>query len=122
MESKSKELNIGVTDVINNRQIPLLKNLSGEESPMTMWFYDEAEEMEAFQALRKEIRSLEKEYLEIRTLLSDTEQALRADPDSEYLKAKVLYLKKRIKDLENKPPRLSSDVPLEYALWGPPHG
>ena len=89
---------------------------------MAMWFYDKAGEMEAFQALRKEIRSLEKEYLEIRKLLSNTEQALRADPDSEYLKAKVLYFKKRIKDLDKKPPRLSSDVPLEYALWGPPHG
>jgi len=87
-----------------------------------MWFYDEAGEMEAFQALRKEIRRLEKEYIELRKLLSNTEQALRADPDSQYLKAKVLYLKKRIKYLEKKAPRLSSDVPLEYALWGPPHG
>ena len=89
---------------------------------MAMWFYDEAGEMEAFQALRKEIRSLEKEYLELRKLLSNTEQALREDPDSEYLTAKVLYIKKRIKDLDKKAPRLSSDVPLEYALWGPPHG
>jgi hypothetical protein len=89
---------------------------------MTMWFYDEAEEIKAFQALRKEIRSLEKEYLELRKLLSNTEQALRTDPDSEYLKAKMLYFKKRIKDLDQKPPRLSSYVPLEYALWGPPHG
>ena len=87
-----------------------------------MWFYDEAGEMEAFQALRKEIRSLEKEYLELRKLLSNAEQALRSDPDSQYLKAKVLYLKKRINDLDKKAPRLSSDVPLEYALWGPPHG
>ena len=89
---------------------------------MAMWFYDEAGEMEAFQALRKEIRSLEKEYLELRKLLSNSEQALREDPDSEYLTAKVLYFKKRIKDLDKKAPRLSSDVPLEYALWGPPHG
>jgi hypothetical protein len=89
---------------------------------MAMWFYDDAGEMEAFQALRKEIRSLEKEYLELRKLQSNTEQALREDPDSEYLTAKVLYFKKRIKDLDKKAPRLSSDVPLEYALWGPPHG
>ena len=89
---------------------------------MAIWSYDESGEMEAFQALRKEIRSLEKEYLELRKLLSATEQALRADPDNEYLKAKVLYFKKRIKDLDMNPVRLSSDVPLEYALWGPPHG
>jgi hypothetical protein len=100
----------------------LVKKISGEVSIMSMWFYDETEETEGYRELQKEIRGLEKEYLENRKLLRDTEQALRADPDSEYLKAKVLYLKKRIKDLENKPPRLSSDVPLEYALWGPPHG
>ena len=89
---------------------------------MAMWFYDESGEMEAFQALRNGIRSLEKEYLELRKLLITTEQTLRADPDNEYLKAKVLYFKKRIKDLDMKPVRLSSDVPLEYTLWGPPHG
>jgi hypothetical protein len=89
---------------------------------MAMWFFDDSGEMEALQALRKEIRSLEKEYLELRKLLSAAEQALRADPDNRYLKAKVLYFKKRIKDLDMNPVRLSSDVPLEYALWGPPHG
>lgn len=89
---------------------------------MVMWFYDEAEEMQNFQFLRKEVRRIEKEYLEIRVLLRDTEKALRADPDNEYLKAKVMYLNKRLKDLERKPPRLSSDIPLEIALFAPPHG
>lgn len=89
---------------------------------MVMWFYDEAGEMKDFQDLRKDIRRLEKEYLEIRTLLRDSEEALRADPDSEYFQAKVKYLKKRLKDLEKLAPRLSSDVPLEIALWGTPHG
>lgn len=89
---------------------------------MVMWFYDEAGEMKDFQDLRKDIRRLEKEYLEIRILLRDSEEALRADPDSEYLQAKVKYLKKRLKDLGNLAPRLSSDVPLEIALWGTPHG
>ena len=89
---------------------------------MVMWFYDEAGEMKDFQDLRKDIRRLEKEYLEIRTLLRDSEEALRADPDSEYLQAKVKYPKKRLKDLGKLAPRLSSDVPLEIALWGTPHG
>ena len=89
---------------------------------MVMWFYDEAGEMKDFQDLRKDIRRLEKEYLEIRTLLRDSEEALRADPDSEYLQAKLKYLNKRLKDIEEKGPRLSADVPLEIALWGTPHG
>lgn len=93
-----------------------------KESAMAMWFYDEAGEMEGFQDLRKEVRRLEREYLEIRVLLRDTEHELRADPNNEYLTAKVEYLKKRQKDLEKKAPRLSSDVPLEIALWGTPHG
>ena len=89
---------------------------------MVMWFYDEAGEMKDFQDLRKDIRRLEKEYLEIRILLRDSDEALRADPGSEYLQAKVKYLKKRLKDLGKLAPRLSSDVPLEIALWGTPHG
>jgi hypothetical protein len=89
---------------------------------MVMWFYDKAGEMKDFQDLRKDIRRLEKEYLEIRTLLRDSEESLRDDPASEYFLAKVKYLKKRLKDLEKLAPRLSSDVPLEIALWGTPHG
>lgn len=89
---------------------------------MAMWFYDEMEEMQDFISLRKEIRHLEKEYVEIRVLQRDTIEALRADPDNKYLQAKVKYLNKRLKDLERKAPRLSSDVPLEIALWGTPHG
>ena len=89
---------------------------------MVMWFHDEAGEMRDFQLFHKEIRQLEKEYLELRVLSRDTQETLRADPDNEYLQAKVNYLNKRLKDLERKAPRLSSDVPLEIALWGTPHG
>jgi hypothetical protein len=78
--------------------------------------------MQDFQFLRKEVRRIEKEYLELRSILRDTEKALRADPDSEYLNKKLTYLAKRLKDLEQKAPRLSSDIPLEIALWGTPHG
>lgn len=89
---------------------------------MVMWFYDEAGEMEEFQIFRKEVRRLEKEYLEIRVLLRDAKEAFRADPGSEYLHAKVTYLSKRLKDLEKKSPRLAADHPLEIALFAPPHG
>jgi hypothetical protein len=92
-----------------------------EELRMVMWFYDEAGELAELQDFRKELRQLEKEYLEIQVLLRDTEQALRADPASEYLKAKVQYLGRRLRDLEKRAPRPSSDVALELALWGTPH-
>lgn len=87
-----------------------------------MWFYDEAREMQEYQNLSEAVRSLEGEYLEIRILLHEAEQALRTDPDSDYLKAKVKYLKKRCTDLEKQAPRLASDVPLEIALFSAPHG
>jgi hypothetical protein len=87
-----------------------------------MWFYDEAGEWTEYQDLKREVRRLEGEYLEIRFLLRDAEKAFRTDPDNDYLKAKVKYLSKRLLDLEKKAPRLSSDVPLEIALFTPPHG
>ena len=89
---------------------------------MSMWLYDELWEMEEFQLCQKEVRRLEGEYLEIRILLRDAEQDYRKDPDSEYLKAKVSYLRKRLKDLESQGARLAADHPLEISLFAPPHG
>lgn len=89
---------------------------------MGMWLYDDAREMEDFQLYQQEVRQLEREYLEIRILLRDAEEDFRADPDSEYLQAKVKYLQKRVKDLESQGPRLAADHPLEISLWAPPHG
>ena len=89
---------------------------------MGMWLYDDAGEMEEYQVYQQEVRRLEREYLEIRVLLRDAEEDFRADPDSEYLEAKVKYLQKRLKDLESQSPRLAADHPLEIALWAPPHG
>jgi hypothetical protein len=89
---------------------------------MAMWLYDDVKEMEDFQIFQREVRCLEREYLEIRILLRDAEEALRADPDSDYLRAKVRYLGKRQRDLESRGPRLAADHPLEIALWAPPHG
>ena len=89
---------------------------------MGMWLYDDAREMEDFQLYQQEVRQLEREYLEIRILLRDAEEDFRADPDSEYLQAKVKYLQKRLKHLESQGPRLAADHPLEISLWAPPHG
>ena len=89
---------------------------------MGMWLYDDIQEMKDFQALRHDIKRLEKENLDLRIQLRDAEAGLRSDSDDEYLKAKVKYLNKRIKDLERKSPRLAADHPLEIALFAPPHG
>jgi hypothetical protein len=89
---------------------------------MSMWLYDEMSEMEDFLLYQKEVRRTEREYLEIRVLLRDAEEDYRKDPDSEYLKAKVKYLKKRQKGLESQAARLAADHPLEIALFAPPHG
>ena len=89
---------------------------------MSMWLYDDSQDMEEFQRLRGEVKRLEKEYLDLRIQLRDTELDLRSDPDNEYLKAKVTYLNKRLRDLEKKGPRLAADYPLEISLFGPPHG
>jgi polyhydroxyalkanoate synthesis regulator phasin len=87
-----------------------------------MWLYDDSQDMEEFQRLRGEVKRLEKEYLDLRIQLRDTELDLRSDPDNEYLKAKVTYLNKRLRDIEKKGPRLAADYPLEISLFGPPHG
>jgi hypothetical protein len=89
---------------------------------MSMWLYDDCKEMQEFQTLRKEVKRFEREYLDLRIQLRDTEVDLRSDPDNEYLKAKVTYLNKRLRDIEKKGPRLAADYPLEISLFGPPHG
>jgi hypothetical protein len=89
---------------------------------MSMWLYDDVREMEDFQNYQKEVRLIEREYLEIRVLLRDAEEDLRADPESEYLQAKVKYMQKRLKDLESQAARLAADHPLEISLFAPPHG
>ena len=89
---------------------------------MSMWLYDDLREMEDFQNYQKEVRLLEREYLEIRILLRDAEEDYRKEPESEYLEAKVKYLQKRLKGLESLAARLAADHPLEIALFAPPHG
>ncbi|MEW6386389.1 MAG: hypothetical protein AB1491_02595 [Thermodesulfobacteriota bacterium] len=89
---------------------------------MSMWFFDEARELDNYQALREEIRVLEKEYLEIRVILRDAQAALRAAPHDAELQAKVKYYQKRLKGLEAKNPRLAAEYCIEMALFAPPHG
>ena len=89
---------------------------------MSMWFFDDAGEMAEYQAVREEGRRLEREYLEIRTVLQEAEAGLRENPEDEFLQARVRYYGKRVSDLEAKNPRLTEDCPLEVSLFLPPHG
>jgi hypothetical protein len=89
---------------------------------MGMWFFDETNEMEEYQAVRKEVRRLEWEYHELRVVLHAAEVALRDDPEDENLQAKVRYYRKRLKDLEAKHPWFIADCPIEVSLFLPPHG
>ena len=85
-----------------------------------MWFYDE--EGEEWANFRKEAQDVEKEHLAIRVALRDAEAALRGDPGSEQLQARIEELKKRLEELARQAPWISSDVPVEVLLWGVPHG
>ncbi len=89
---------------------------------MSMWFFDDAADQSDYQALRREVRDLEREYLEIRVLLQQAEEALRKSPQDAYLKARVDYYTRRRRGLEAKNPRFAADWPLEVTLFTPPHG
>lgn len=84
-----------------------------------MWFFDEIPE--EYRAFRREAQALEREYLELRVLLRDTQAALRSEADDENLKAKERYLCKRLAELEQKAPYLAEDILKEFALYGVPH-
>ncbi|NLI83402.1 MAG: hypothetical protein GX443_17200 [Deltaproteobacteria bacterium] len=88
---------------------------------MTMWCFDEWDEMDEFRLARESILALEREHREIASILGETRQALRGDPENPELRAREKYYGKRLADLE-KSRLLASEVPIELALWGPPHG
>ncbi len=87
-----------------------------------MWFYDE--QPEEFKSFRQEALALEKAHLETRVALREAEAARRADPKNEDLETRVAELKKHLKELDRQAPWISSssDMPVELALWGVPHG
>ena len=84
-----------------------------------MWFFDE--QPGDYKTFRQEAQALEKEYLELRQLLADAENNLKAEPNNENFLSEVSHLNERIKGLEEKAPWLTSGLMLEYVLWGTPH-
>ena len=89
---------------------------------MTMFFFDDAEELEDYQIFRKKDQPLELEYEKIRRALLNAEAALREHPEDKAGESRVAELKEWIEALERQAPWLTLDYPIEYLLWGPPHG
>jgi hypothetical protein len=71
---------------------------------------------------RKEVQHVEREYLELRVLLRDAEAALRADPEDGEMRLRVHHYKRRLEDLEERHPWLTSGKAPEVAFWAVPSG
>jgi len=67
-----------------------------------MYFYDETDDWPEYQIIKDDIRRLDKEYLEIRKELQEVESAFGSHPEDKDLKAKVVGLKKTLKEIEDK--------------------
>jgi hypothetical protein len=78
--------------------------------------------LERISAFHREHQHVEREYLELRTLLHEAEAALRAQPEDEDSRVRVFYLKRRLEDLEAKYPWITSGKPPEIAFWAPVPG
>jgi len=89
---------------------------------MTMFFFDEAGELKEYQIFRQKDQPLELAYEKVWVALRDAETALREHPKDKSREAKVAELKEKLAALERQAPWLTLDYPIEYLLWGPPHG
>ncbi len=87
-----------------------------------MWFYDEMGDQEEWQAFKREMLPLEKEYLAIRVALREAEAALYDNPENKQIQGQVENLKEKREEMERKSPWICSDYPWEFFLWGVPHG
>jgi hypothetical protein len=89
---------------------------------MTMWFFDDAEELEDYQIFLKKDQPLLLEYEKLRKALRAAETALQEHPEDKEREGRVAQIKETISALEQRAPWLTFDYPVEYLLWGPPHG
>lgn len=78
--------------------------------------------LERVSSFHKEHGHIEREHLELRTLLRDAEAALRVTPEDEDARVKVYYLRRRLEELEDRHPWIVSGKPPEVAYWAPPSG
>ncbi|MFZ5447859.1 MAG: hypothetical protein ACOZFS_04390 [Thermodesulfobacteriota bacterium] len=87
-----------------------------------MFCFDDAGELGEFQSFRKQDQPLEIEYSKLRAALHRAEADLKAHPEDKPRETMVAELKQRLKALERQAPWLNYDFPVEYLLWGSPHG
>jgi hypothetical protein len=87
-----------------------------------MWHYDDDESWQEWYDFRAQAHEKEKEYLEVRKSLAESESSLYADPSNEDLKMQVKELRVKLEELEKKEPWLTWPYPPEVLLWGVPHG
>jgi len=92
------------------------------EAVMSMFFFDDAEDLEEYQAFRKKDQPLELVHLELRVALKEAESFLGAHPEDREAETKVGELKRKLAELERQAPWITLDYPLEFLLWCPPHG
>ena len=77
------------------------------------------DEFEIFRSIynyRRSVQHIEREYLDLRIRLRDSEADLRLDSQNRNLKAQVDYLKNRLKDIESSYPWVSTGRPSEIAF------
>ncbi len=89
---------------------------------MTMFFFDDADELEEYQAFRKQDQPLELVHLALRVALKEAESFLGAHPEDREAQTKVDELKRKLAELDRQAPWITLDYPLEFLLWCPPHG
>jgi hypothetical protein len=92
------------------------------EEAMVMFFFDEAGDLEEYQTFRKQDQPLELVHLELRVALKEAEGSLRVHPGDREAQTRVDELKRKLAELDRQAPWITLDYPLEYLLWGPPHG
>jgi uncharacterized coiled-coil DUF342 family protein len=89
---------------------------------MVMFFFDEAGELEEYQIFRRKDQPLLLEYEKLLKALHTAEVALQEQPGDQEREARVSEIKEKVAALEQRAPWLTFDYPVEYLLWGPPHG
>ena len=74
---------------------------------------DETELLDMIWHYRKDVRHVEREYLDLRVRLRDAEADLRLDSENQKLKERVEYLKTRLQGLESRYSWISTGRPSE---------
>jgi thioredoxin-like negative regulator of GroEL len=93
-----------------------------QEVIMAMYFYDECDELDEYRRFREQNQPLILEYERTRRALAAAEEVLAQHPEDREAEARIAGLREKLEALERQAPWLKLDYPLEYLLWGPPHG